>query len=58
MIEDMDIEVKHSKKFSTFCLDDILSVESFNIIDECKDEEQEYDVDDELDVEQPLMIPN
>ena len=31
----------HLKYFSTVCLDDILSVESFKIVEECEDEEQE-----------------
>lgn len=31
----------HSKNFSTLCLDDVLSVESSKIVEECKDEGQE-----------------
>ena len=31
----------HSKHFSTLCLDDILSVESSKIVEDCEDEEQE-----------------
>ena len=47
----MDIEVNHPKHFSTLWLDDILSVESFNIMEECEDEQQESYTDDELDVD-------
>ena len=39
--KEMDIKVNHSKHSSILCLDDILSVESFKIMKECEDEEQE-----------------
>ena len=52
----MDIEVNHSKHSSILCLDDILSVESFKIMEECEHEEQEPYIDVELDVKQPSVI--
>ena len=50
----MYIEVNQPKHSSTLCLDDILYVESFRLIEDCEDEEQES----YSDVEQPLVIPN
>lgn len=55
-IEEMDIKVNYPKHFSTLCLDDILSVELFKIMKECENEEKEFDVDDDLDIDQPSMI--
>lgn len=55
-IEEMDIEVNHLKHFSTLCLNDILSVEKFKIMEECEDEKQESYVDDEVDVYRPSVI--
>ena len=55
-IEEMDIEVNHPKNFSTLWLNDILSVESFNIMDKCEDKEKEPYIDIDLDVEKPSVI--
>ncbi|PHU10697.1 hypothetical protein BC332_22557 [Capsicum chinense] len=49
---DMRTQYPYMFEFS----DDILSVESFRIIEECEDEDQESYTDEELDVDQPLDI--
>lgn len=38
---EVELVVRHSKHFSTLCLDDILVVESSKIVKKCEDEDQE-----------------
>ena len=46
VVDSVNFEVElvgpHSKHFCILCLDDILSVESSKIVEECEDEEQKY----------------